>query len=102
MAEGRQRGGRAPAKATTLCYALGIDGTVLDYIADDDATFKQGRLMPGTHIPIVSPQELYGSDKPDYCLILAWNFAEPIRRNHQRFTEQGGRFIMPVPEPKII
>ncbi|MBI4022084.1 MAG: class I SAM-dependent methyltransferase [Candidatus Andersenbacteria bacterium] len=92
----------APAKATTLCYALGIDGTVLDYIADDDATFKQGRLMPGTHIPIVSPQELYGSDKPDYCLILAWNFAEPIRRNHQRFTEQGGRFIMPVPEPKII
>lgn len=93
----------APAKATTLCYALGIDKTVLDYIADDDATFKQGRLMPGTHIPIVPPATLYTAQgRPDFCVILAWNFAEPIRQRHQRFTEQGGRFILPVPRVKII
>lgn len=97
----------APAKATTLCYALGIDGDVLDYIVDDDKKIKQGLLMPGTHIPIVSPDYLYkpfdtAQGKPDYCLILAWNFAEQIRKNHRRFEEQGGRFIIPVPEPKIV
>lgn len=100
----------APAKATTLCYALGIDGTVLDYIVDD-APMKQGLVMPGTHIPILDPEALYGGSaasakasapNADYCVILAWNFAEPIMRNHQRFTEQGGRFILPVPEPRIV
>ena len=49
----------APAKATTLCYTLGIDGDVLDYIVDDDKKMKQGLFMPGTHIPIVSPDYLY-------------------------------------------
>ncbi|MFH1353841.1 MAG: class I SAM-dependent methyltransferase [bacterium] len=90
----------APAKATTLCYTFGIDGKVLDYIVDD-AEMKQGLLMPGTHIPIVGPGALYGG-KPDYCLILAWNFAGPIMENHKRFAERGGRFIIPVPEPKIV
>lgn len=39
---------------------------------------------------------------PDYCVIMAWNFAEPIMANHKRFTEQGGKWILPVPEPRII
>lgn len=91
----------APAKATTLMYAFGIDGSLIDYIVDDDATFKQGRAMPGTHIPITSPSRLY-ADAPDYCLILAWNFAESIMKNHQRFIDQGGKFIVPVPKPAII
>jgi SAM-dependent methyltransferase len=91
----------APAKATTLCYAFGLDNSTLDYIVDDDAKIKQGLVMPGTHIPIVSPDKLY-TDKPDYCLILAWNFAQPIMNNHQTFKKQGGKFIVPVPEPKII
>lgn len=91
----------APAKATTLLYTFGIGAETLDYIVDDDRTFKQGRFMPGSHIPIVSPDRLY-EDHPDYALILAWNFAEPIMKNHARFTEQGGHFIIPVPEPRII
>jgi SAM-dependent methyltransferase len=91
----------APAKATTLMYALDIGADTVEYIVDDDAKIKQGLLMPGTHIPIVSPARLY-EDKPDYCLILAWNFAEPIMSNHHRFTEQGGKFIIPVPEPRIV
>ena len=91
----------APAKATTLCYAFGVDGTLLDYIVDDDARIKQGLCMPGTHIPIGPPQLLY-DDPPDYCLILAWNFAEPIMASHRRFTSAGGKFIIPIPEPRII
>jgi len=91
----------APAKATTLLYALGIDGETIDYIVDDDKKFKQGMVMPGNHIPIVAPGKLY-EDKPDYCLILAWNFAEPIMENHVRFIDGGGKFIVPIPEPKII
>ena len=91
----------APAKATTLCYAFNITAEDLDYIVDDDKTFKQGRVMPGTHIPIVPPEMLY-KDNPDAVLILAWNFAEPIMKNHQKYKEQGGMFIVPVPEPTII
>jgi len=90
----------APAKATTLCYALGIDASHLDYIVDD-APLKQGLYMPGTHIPIKSSDMLY-SDNPDYCLILAWNFAGAIMQKHRQFRENGGRFIMPTPEPHIL
>jgi len=101
----------APAKATTLCYAFGVDGDAIDYIVDDDEKIKQGLVMPGTHIPIVAPDYLYKEEphfaeasrgRPDYCVILAWNFAEPIMRNHRRFAKQGGRFIIPIPEPKIV
>jgi len=90
----------APAKATTLCYAFGLNREDLDYVIDD-SPLKQGLVMPGTHIPIVGPEALY-EHAPDYCLILAWNFAEPIMQNHQRFTEAGGKWIIPVPEPKIV
>lgn len=90
----------APAKATTLCYALGIDGSMLSYIIDD-APLKQGLYMPGTHIPIRPSGDLY-ADAPEYCLILAWNFADSIVKNHQKFSGQGGKFILPVPEPRIL
>ena len=90
----------APAKATTLMYAFEITGDHLEYIVDD-APLKQGRLMPGTHIPIHSPDKLY-ADTPDYCLILAWNFADPIMANHAKFAEQGGKFIVPTPEPHVV
>ena len=90
----------APAKATTLCYAFGIDGNMLEYIVDD-APMKQGLSMPGTHIAIKPSNALY-ADKPDYCLILAWNFADSIVKNHQQFIANGGVFINPVPEPHAI
>jgi len=90
----------APAKATTLCYALGIDGDMLEYIVDD-SPLKQGRYMPGTHIPIKASSALY-SDKPDICLLLAWNFADSIVKNHQQFIKNGGVYILPVPTPRIL
>ncbi|MAF80722.1 SAM-dependent methyltransferase [bacterium] len=102
----------APAKATTLMYAFGLTGDDIEYIVDD-APLKQGRVMPGTHIPIYPAEALYGDlphyapagatrDKPDYCVILAWNFAEPIMKNNQSFINQGGTWIVPVPEPRVI
>lgn len=97
---GRIAGYGAPAKLTTFLYAFGLDGKSLDYIVDDDRIMKQGKLTPGTRIPIVDPGKLY-EDKPAFCLILAWNFAEQIMNAHKRFTEQGGKFIVPVPFPII-
>lgn len=68
----------APAKATTLLYYLGVSD-MIDFIVDD-SPLKVGKFMPGSHIPIVSQEELY-KRKPDYVFILAWNFAESIIEN---------------------
>jgi len=103
--EFRRRGKRiagygAAAKATTLCYALGIDGSMLEYIVDD-SPLKQGLSMPGTRIPIRPSTMLY-ENPPAYCLIIAWNFADSIMKTHERFVKEGGFFILPVPEPRLI
>ena len=67
----------------------------------EDNLLKQGLFMPLSHIPIVATEEIY-KRKPDYILILAWNFAEPIMEIHKRYLENGGHFILPLPEPKIV
>jgi len=90
----------APTKATTLMGHFGLDGNVLDFIVDDNP-LKQGLFTPITHIPVLSTEALYES-KPDYVLILAWNFAEPIMKMHQKYGEEGGHFILPMPEPEIV
>ena len=89
----------APAKSTTLLYHFNIDSTIIDYIVDDNE-LKQNLYSPGKHIPIVSSKNIY-EKKPDYLLILAWNFAESIIKNHEKFKEQGGKFIIPLPSLKI-
>lgn len=89
----------APAKATTLLYCFNIGKETIDFIADD-SPFKQRLFTPGKHIPVVAPKELY-SRKPDYLLVLAWNFADSIMKMHEKFKKEGGKFIVPVPTPKI-
>ena len=89
----------APAKATTLLYHLGL-GDVLDFIVDD-SPLKQGLFTPGHHIPVLDPEAIY-DQRPDYVLILAWNFARPIMNKHREFQEQGGHFIVPLPEVEVI
>ncbi len=86
----------APAKATTLLSYFGIGREFIDYIVDD-SSWKQGLFMPGTHLPVVGPERL-AVDPPDYILLLAWNFAEPIMKKYAEYEH----FIIPVPRPLLI
>ena len=90
----------APTKATTLMAHFDLDDKVLDFIVDDNP-LKQGLFTPITHIPILPTEALY-KYKPDFVLILAWNFAEPIMKTQARYEKEVGQFIVPMPVPKII
>ena len=90
----------AAAKANTLLSYCDIDSKILDYIADKNP-LKQGLYTPGTHITVVSTKEI-SKNPPDYLLILAWNFADEIMKQQEEFEKSGGKFIIPLPVPKII
>lgn len=89
----------APAKATTLMYHFGIGSDLIDFIVDD-SPLKQGLFSPGMHIPVLPSDAIY-SKKPDAVVVLAWNFAEPIMRNHARYRDEGGQFIVPLPSVEV-
>jgi len=91
----------APAKATTLMYHFGLGPELLEAVIDD-SPWKQGLFTPGHHLPVVPAGRLYDpKERPDYCLILAWNFADPIIKKHAAYAQAGGRFIIPLPELEI-
>ncbi|MBI2327923.1 methyltransferase domain-containing protein [Candidatus Curtissbacteria bacterium] len=90
----------AAAKGNVLTNFFDIGGDILDYIADS-TPYKWGLYTPGKHIAIY-PEERVEFDLPDFGLILAWNFANEIMRKHQQFKKRGGKFIIPIPEVKII
>lgn len=90
----------APAKASTLLGYLGPAAAAIGQIADR-SPLKQGRLVPGTAIPVVSPEQMLAS-RPDYVVILAWNFADEIMAQLDGYRRAGGRFILPVPEARIV
>ena len=89
----------APAKGNTLLNYFGIGISEIAYIVDD-SPYKQGLFTPGTRIPVVAPSRLV-DEPPDYILILAWNFAEGIMNKLSSFQKAGGKFIIPVPQPRI-
>jgi len=89
----------APAKGNTMLNYFNIGRDSLDYIVDD-SQWKQGLYSPGKRIP-VKDFAFFSKDRVDYLLILAWNFAESIIEKNQSFAKKGGKFIVPVPRPKI-
>jgi len=90
----------APAKGNALMNYCKISSDLLDYITELNP-LKIGKFSPGMHIPIVEEKRLL-IDKPDYGLLLAWNFADEIIKNNQKFVENGGKFIIPIPHPRIV
>ena len=90
----------APAKGNTLLNFCDIDASLVDFIVDR-SPLKQGLLTPGTHIPVVPPERLVASGIKD-TLLLAWNFADEILKQQQAYRSAGGRFIIPIPAPRVV
>jgi hypothetical protein len=102
----RRREGRhivaygAPAKGNTLLNYCGIRADFIDY-AVDRSPLKQGKLLPGTHIPIHAPERIRET-RPDVVLVLPWNIKEEVARQLAFVREWGGKLVVPIPEVKVL
>ncbi len=101
----KKRGSRifgisAPSRASTLINYIGLDQDILDCVVEVNGSYKIGKYIPGTLIPILDEQELYAK-QPEYALLLSWHIAEELI---PKLKEKGfkGRFIVPLPKPRIV
>lgn len=90
----------APGKGNTLLNYSGIRTDFIDYTVDRNP-YKQGNFLPGSRIPICDPEKIKET-RPDYLLILPWNIQEEIMKQTAYIRNWGGRFIIPIPEARII
>jgi SAM-dependent methyltransferase len=89
----------APGKSATLLHYCGIGKDLIEYTVDR-SQYKQGRFLPGTHIPIYHPSQIRET-KPDYVVILPWNLKDEIMEQLQFIREWGGRFVVPIPRVAV-
>jgi SAM-dependent methyltransferase len=89
----------APGKGNTLLNYCGIRGDFLDFTVDRNP-HKQGRFLPGTHVPIGAPEDVDAA-RPDFVLILPWNLKDEIIQQLAHVRDWGGKFIVPIPEAKV-
>jgi SAM-dependent methyltransferase len=90
----------ASAKGSTLLNYAGIGKETLDFVADR-STVKQGRYTPGTHLPIYPAEKLLEA-MPDYVLLLTWNFADEILEQQSEYRKKGGKFVIPIPDVRVV
>lgn len=90
----------ASAKGSTLLNFIGKEASEIIFIADR-STYKQGKLSPGLHIPIVSDKEL-SLRQPDFALMLVWNFSKEVMEQQSEYSRAGGKFVIPLPTLKVI
>ena len=89
----------APGKSATLLHYCGIGKDLIEYTVDR-SPYKQGRFLPGTHIPIYHPDRI-GETKPDYVVILPWNLKNEIMEQLQYIRAWGGQLVVPIPRAAI-
>lgn len=89
----------ASVGVTTLLFEFEL-GDLIEFLVDDNPV-RHGLYSPGHHIPVLPSDALY-SRKADYVVVLAWAYLDPIRKKHQKFTEQGGHFVVPLPEVRVL
>jgi C-methyltransferase C-terminal domain len=89
----------APGKGNTLLNYCGIRTDFLDFTVDRNS-LKQGRFLPGTHIPIMPPEAI-DEARPDYVLILPWNLKNEIAEQLKGIRSWGGRFVVPIPQLEV-
>ena len=90
----------AAAKGTIMLNFLDLNSRVIEYVVDRNV-HKQGKFMPGVRVPIDAPERL-ATDRPDYVVILPWNFSNEIIRQQQDFLKAGGKFVVALPDLEIV
>ena len=90
----------AAAKGTILLNYVGLGRDLIDFVVDR-SVHKQGRYIPGVRLPIYAPEKLLRV-MPDYVLLLPWNISDEILEQQSEFLRRGGRFVVPIPQPRIV
>jgi hypothetical protein len=90
----------APSRASTLINYVGLDREILDCVVEVKGSYKVGKYMPGTLVPVVDEARLF-EDQPEYALLLSWHIADELI---SKLTARGftGGYIVPLPEPRVV
>ena len=96
----RVQGIGAPSRASTLVNHVGLDANILECVLEIKGSYKIGKYMPGTVIPVLEEGKLF-TDQPEYALLFSWHIADELMPK-LRSKGYRGKFILPLPEPKVL